>query len=362
MTDTIKLKNKKSKDSKCAGCGGTLVFSPELQKLECGHCGSVVDFITEEKVIKKDFEQMNREFKSWDKESILVKCTNCGAKEVVSDKSIAHMCSFCNSSKITSADELPGIKPNGVLPFLVGEAQATKGFMKWLRKKWFTPNDLKKTATINKFNGVYTPTWSYDTDADTSYKGTLYRKETRRRGDRTETVTVHIPVKGSRQDIFRDLLVPVGQKIDRLSFKRLEPFRYDNLRVYNTNYLAGFAANHYIVNSGDAWKSAMQVMKSTITGEIIRKHNAHGVTRLNMDTNYNDKKYSYILLPIWVCNFKYKQKLFNFFINGNTGKVTGKVPRSAFKITMFILSIVALFILFAVLSGAAGIGMANGFN
>jgi ribosomal protein S27E len=340
--DELNLKNKKSSDIKCTGCGGIMEFSPESGKLECLHCGNVLSFESDERVVKKPFENIEEEFQSWDKETILVRCINCGSKEVVSGKNIAHKCSFCGSSKMAETEDLPGLKPNGVLPFIVPEKQATANFMKWLKKKWFTPSDLKTSARINTFSGVYTPTWSYDSNTKTDYKGVLIRRETRKRGEHLETYIVNIPVKGKREDAFFDVLVPVGQKIDRVSFKRLEPFKFDELKIFSKNYLAGFTANHYSVNATEAWKSAMQYMKSDITNRIVRKHNADGVSYLNMDIKHNDTKYSYLLLPIWVCNYYYKQKLFNFFINGYTGKVTGKVPRSAIKIILFILFILAL--------------------
>ena len=184
------LKDKKSSDVKCKNCGGGMEFNPENQELQCLHCNSIINFETGERVVKKPFENMEQEFQSWDKESVLVRCTNCGSKEVVSSKNIAHKCSFCGSTKMGNTNDLPGIKPNGVLPFIITEKQSTVNFMKWLKKRWFTPSDLKKTARINTFSGVYTPTWSYDDEIHTHYKGVLTRTETRRVGDRTESYTV----------------------------------------------------------------------------------------------------------------------------------------------------------------------------
>ena len=351
------LKENVSGDMKCASCGGLMEYNIETSSLQCLHCKSAVIFESDEIVEKKPFEKLEEEFETWNKESILMKCQNCGSKEVVNSRNIAHKCSFCGSSKMLSVDELPGLKPNGVLPFLVTEKQATKNFMGWLKKKWFTPNDLKKTARINTFSGVYTPTWSYDSNAHTKYKGVLYKRETRTTGDgKTETYTVSIPVSGNRDDSFLDVLIPVGQKIDRFSFKKLEPFKFSNLKVFSKNYLAGFTANHYSVPANIAWESAQEEMKREITQRIVRKHHADGVSYLNMDIVHSNTMYSYLLLPIWVCSYHYKQKIYNFFINGATGKVTGRVPRSAIKIILFILFLIGAIGLIAFLSKTYGGG------
>lgn len=52
---------------------------------------------------------------------------------------------------------------------------------------------------------------------------------------------------------------------------------------------------------------------------------------LNVNTNYNDIKFNYILLPVWVCGYKFRDKIWSFLVNGRTGKATGKVPVSVPK-------------------------------
>lgn len=346
-------KNRNSSSTKCKNCGGSMIFSPAEQVLKCIQCGSSIAFESDKKPTKKLFDKIEEEKQTWDKESFLVRCQNCGAKEVVNSKNIAHKCSFCGSSKVTNTDETIGVKPGAIIPFNITQQSATINFTKWLKKKWFTPNDLKKTAKINDFGGVYTPTWDYDTNTTTLYNGILERRQTRVVNQKTQIVYVPVHVNGTISNNFRDLLMPVGQKIGRNMFSKLEPFKMNTLKIYDTNYLAGFVANHYSVNATEAWKSTTQVIKSIVTSNIVRKHGADRVRHLNMFTSYSNTKYLYTLLPIWVCNYYYKQKLFNFFINGNTGKVAGKVPRSIFKITLFILALLSIAIILTVIFGEA---------
>lgn len=42
--------------------------------------------------------------------------------------------------------------------------------------------------------------------------------------------------------------------------------------------------------------------------------------------------YKYVLLPVYVGHSTWRQKLYNFFVNGETGKVTGKAPVSPLKV------------------------------
>ena len=37
-------------------------------------------------------------------------------------------------------------------------------------------------------------------------------------------------------------------------------------------------------------------------------------------------------MPVWLLNYNYKGKMYTFAMNGQTGKVVGKLPRSGGKI------------------------------
>ncbi|MBR7110302.1 MAG: hypothetical protein IKC83_00350 [Clostridia bacterium] len=58
---------------------------------------------------------------------------------------------------------------------------------------------------------------------------------------------------------------------------------------------------------------------------------------MNVYVNYNEVRYKYVLLPLWVCNFGYKGKTYNFFINGETGRTAGKTPLSPLKVGLAVL-------------------------
>ena len=61
-----------------------------------------------------------------------------------------------------------------------------------------------------------------------------------------------------------------------------------------------------------------------------------------METAFLDITYKYLMLPVWFSNFKYKDKVYQFMVNGQTGKVAGKTPISVWKVllTIFIVLLV----------------------
>ena len=42
--------------------------------------------------------------------------------------------------------------------------------------------------------------------------------------------------------------------------------------------------------------------------------------------NFSNGKVRYSLLPVWMLNIKYLDKMYQFAINGQTGKVVGEYP------------------------------------
>ena len=70
----------------------------------------------------------------------------------------------------------------------------------------------------------------------------------------------------------------------------------------------------------------------------------------NADIKLSDEKFKHILLPIYLSTYRYDGKEFNFYINGQTGVLSGNRPYSFWKIfflVIFIIVIIAVFAIFA---------------
>ena len=73
-----------------------------------------------------------------------------------------------------------------------------------------------------------------------------------------------------------------------------------------------------------------------------------------MSTVYSKITYKYLMLPIWVSSFKYNDKVYQFMVNGQTGKVSGKTPVSAIKVIITILAVLAVLGLFLIVGSCMG--------
>ena len=71
--------------------------------------------------------------------------------------------------------------------------------------------------------------------------------------------------------------------------------------------------------------------------------------------NYNDttdlEAWSYTLLPVWIVTYKYKEKIFPFAINGQTGKTYGELPVSKGRLAILFAIVFVLIMGLGLLGG-----------
>jgi hypothetical protein len=48
-----------------------------------------------------------------------------------------------------------------------------------------------------------------------------------------------------------------------------------------------------------------------------------------------------VLVPVWINAYRWKERVFRFLVNGQTGEIVGKAPRSGLKAALAVLAILA---------------------
>ena len=123
--------------------------------------------------------------------------------------------------------------------------------------------------------------------------------------------------------------------------KKCEPFKLSKLIPYTPQALAGFVAERYSIGLKEGWDIAQTTIHSKLRSSIERHVKEHWscdkVSGVSFSTVYSNVTYKYILVPVWMSSFKYKEKTYQFVVNGQTGKVGGKAPVSAFRVILAVL-------------------------
>ena len=339
---------------KCSGCGSNMVFNPDTQTLYCNHCGNKLNFDTNSMATEQDLNEGLRAAPKFSMEEAAVfECDNCGAKVVLEGGQSSADCPFCGTSHVRKTDELAGIKPNAVIPFAFNEQKALLLTKTWAKKRFYAPRAFKKNLKTENLKGVYTPCFTFDSSTCSFYHGRIGKTHTRVVGSgknrRTQTYVVWRNISGVFNHRFDDVLITAGTKFDQTSLNSISPFDTNGSKEFEENYLLGYLSYHYDKELVDCWEQAKTVMDQNLKQLILNGYSYDKVAYLNLSTTHADLTYKYVMLPVYVGNFNYKKKLYNFYVNGSTGRVNGKTPKSVLKILATVL-IAAAFVVGAILA------------
>ena len=327
---------------KCDGCGANMEFDPETQNLKCFHCGLTKEFEKSNLVSESDIHEALTDENKWADVINAYKCENCGAEVVMAVGLTANKCPYCETPHVIKKEDFVGLRPNAVYPFTFTQDTALSYAKKYVKSKFFAPSKFKKNLNHEKVNGVYQPGFTFDSKTVSHYQGRIGKRHTRTVGSgknrRTETYIVWRYISGTHNDAFDDVFVNADSEYSQSTLDKILPFNYDTIKVYDDEFLSGFMAKRYDRNANDCWKDAKSMMDGAIKRSILSKYSYDVVDYLKVATSHSEVTYKYVLLPIYLINYKYGKKNYTLHINGNSGKVTGKTPVSPLKVIAVIVA------------------------
>lgn len=324
---------------KCDSCGADMVYDPELGKLHCLYCDNTRDIAKRVPSLRNFY--MERSGGEVYADDDVYKCPNCGGEVELRGFQTAKSCPFCGATNIIKLEDIKGLKPDSILPFAVSRKRASEAGRRWIRRQIFAPRALKKNFVTDRFNGIYFPSFSFNAVADYSYVGRLGERRTRTVGSgenrRTETYIYWYNVSGNRSRVFEDFMIEASTQLHMGELKKISPYDMCNAEAYTREYVAGFSSERYDTSLDDSFAIARGYMDEIIRNQIISSYGADVVDYLNVNTVYSPVKFRYTMLPLWVCAYRFKDKMYRYIVNGRSGKSTGKAPVSGGKVSLVVL-------------------------
>lgn len=338
----------KSINFTCKSCGAPLRFSPISGALLCEFCSTKESIETSLKNIKEyDLQEALSSLESYNEQEINkeVKCNKCAASFTMTPYSFSSNCPYCDTPAII--DFVKEITPKSLLPFQLSQKEAQKLFKTWIGSLWLAPTKLKKFLDGNeRLKGYYLPHWTYDAQTYTHYngqRGDIYYVTVERtivvngRQERRSVQESRIrwtAVSGQVNNAFDDITIGASKTISHTILDNLTPWDTNVLVPYNEKYLSGFDSEEYTVGLDNGFELAKVKMNHVIRQDIRYDIGGDQQQISHMNTQYQNTSYKNVLFPIWTAKFKWKNKTYNYAINGQTGKVTGERPYSWLKIAM----------------------------
>jgi hypothetical protein len=227
---------------------------------------------------------------------------------------------------------------DGVVPFQIDRRTAGRNLRRWIKSRWFAPNEFTKRGTHEKFNGIYLPFWTFDAMTDTRFTGqrgdhyyvTTGSGKKKRRVRRTRWRTV----AGRFQKFFDDVIVVAARGLPLKRIRALEPWPLDRCVPFDRGLLAGFLARTYDIELEGGFETAREKMKGMLEVETRRRIGGDVQRITSMNTAYAAVTFKHLLLPLWMLAYNFKGKTYQVVVNAATGEVQGDRPWSWIKIAL----------------------------
>ncbi|NLL77979.1 MAG: hypothetical protein GX235_12175 [Clostridiales bacterium] len=321
---------------RCKNCGGNTVFSPSVGKMYCPHCDGIDSEEKEDKGTQTE-------------------CVNCGAPLTIGEYNSTCQCEYCGSYIILNERVDGKYRPDLVLPFKIDKKSVVDMLRAEFKKRIFTPESFLSEATLKDMKGIYVPFWMYDYAARYEYEGKGTKVRVWTTGDTEYTETSYYRIERDMNVDFDKIPVDASIAMQNDVMDLMEPYDYQQLEGFAEKYMSGFFGEIYNEDSDTledrartkANKDMEDLLQGTISGYTT-------VVPENKNVTMNKKGVHYTLLPVWHYLYKYKDKDYDFYVNGQTGKIIGSTPVSKAKVlsygaTVFVFAWMALSFIIGIL-------------
>lgn len=348
----------------CPSCGAPQKFSPATGKLRCEFCQTETTIDTDNHaIVEYDFHDAVSQLEIKRPQDIKkeIQCKKCGGTFTLTPYSFSSQCPYCDTPAIT--DFIQDITPESLVPFRITQKEAQERFIKWVGSRWFAPNAFKKYLDGDKkLTGYYLPYWTYDSDTVTHYRGLrgdvyyvtvtkMIVENGRQRQVRVQEPRIRwTPASGVVYVSFDDVTIGASKTVSRAILDTLEPWSTEVLVPFDEKYLSGFEAEEYTIGLDNGFEFAKAKMSVKIEKNIRQDIGGDEQQIQTMNTQHNNVTYKNVLFPVWTASFEWKDKIYNYAINAQTGKLVGERPYSVTKIV------------FAIAGGTGGVGTVAYFD
>ena len=164
----------------------------------------------------------------------LIDCTACGAETTFPPEMKADECPFCASPLVAPPHEGRQLRPQGVIPFAVTEAEAQARLVAWLDNLPYAPPGLNRyAARRRRLQGVYLPFFTFDA--------------------LSQSMRLRRPAEASQEVFHDDTLVPASAGVPGSFVDGQRTWDLSALQPWRPELVTGFRAESYSLPLSEGW-------------------------------------------------------------------------------------------------------------
>lgn len=287
--------------------------------------------------------------------STTLQCGTCRAELTLPEGERAQVCAYCASPNVSVTARSSHDEPVFCIPHSEGEHRAKEALARWQRQLGFFRHPGVRRAKLEAFRGVYLPAVLYSAVARASFDASIgeeyYVTETyTERVDgknvtRTRRVKKHewVPLSGRVDGWAADILVSASRGVRNEALEAIEPYDFGQLRRYATGLVAGWSVETPSRTSAECLESARGELTQRIGNRLSSLMPGDTHSDLRFSTRTEQETATPVLVPVWVLAlaFAADKPALQVLINGQTGRVSAKVPWSWPRILTVVLLVAA---------------------
>ncbi|MCA9494479.1 MAG: hypothetical protein KC621_31345 [Myxococcales bacterium] len=267
-------------------------------------------------------------------------CDGCGADHLVPD-GVLGTCPTCGRAELAAAEADPETgQPELVVPFVLDEEAAMKAIAAHVKEGgWFLSGDTSPATLRKTLRRCWWPQWLVDADLDGVFSlevGFDYQvKSNKERFDGSAWNTVEEidtrirwePRVGRIRRRLHNVATPALRDHDGW-VKRVGATERTTARPHVDADLQGVTVRLPDLPPASAWAEALPALTDA-AGALARSGaSAEHKRAITLAGRWTDQHWTWLLLPVWTASYADDSgQRWLFVVNGQTGAVTGALPK-----------------------------------
>ncbi len=347
---------------KCPSCSAPLAYEPGNDTITCEYCGTEFSieeldaiYRAEAAAAEKAAAAVPKEAPStggeaWDTGAAgssweageaeylqTLFCSSCGAELVADVNTMATECCYCGNPAMALQRFSGMLRPDYVIPFRQTKEDAIAALTRFTKGKRLLPDAFLRDKRFEKIQSMYVPFWLFSAEVFSEGVFDCTRTRSYSDGDDDVTETSHFRCVRTATADFLHVPVDGSVKMNDTYMESIEPFDYREMVPFSMVYMAGHLADKYDVDAAASVPRADGRIHQTMIEGLARDLSGdyESVSEEGSSTTKNTEDVKYALAPVWILSTRYRDKIYTFMMNGQTGKIIGTLPSDEGKQRMY---------------------------
>lgn len=274
-------------------------------------------------------------------------CQGCGASMSYDASAQSLRCPFCGSTSLREQPDAKVLAPRRVIPFALSRDDAQRALRQWLGTGYWRPGDLARTAQIENLQPVYVPYWVFEARTSTYWTAdTSHAPAGSRSG--------WLPISGEHRGEYAGLMVGASGALTPAETNQIAPFDLASAVTPDRVDLDNAIFEQFRVQRKYA-RPLAQAGLEQLEAAACRPYVPGNCRNLKVNVLLEGLTSEPVLFPVFVMAYRYRDQVFRFLVNGQTGRATGTAPTSWSKIAM-----VTAIVVLGVLAALAAVAICGG--